>query len=133
MARRLRKQMSLPETLLWDRIRRRAGGIKFRRQHPVAGYILDFYCASVKLAVEIDGEWHNRGDRPVRDVRRDAALANRGITVHRIAATDVLRDVDAVDAAADSILRAALPLHHRATPGGPPPHAMHGEDFPEAI
>jgi very-short-patch-repair endonuclease len=127
MARRLRKDMSLPEVLLWERLRRRQGGIKFRRQHPIAGYVADFYCADAKLVIEIDGEAHNRGNRPGRDTKRDAALAERGLRVLHVAAADVLSDVDAMAAA---IAAAAKPLHRPS--GGPPPHAKHGEDFPGA-
>ena len=123
-ARSLRKDMSLPEVLLWQRLRRRAGGLKFRRQHPVAGFVADFYCPDAKLIVEIDGEAHNRGDRPARDMTRDGALAGLRLRVLHISAGDVLADVDA---AAAAIAAAALPLHRPA--GGPPPHAMHGEDF----
>ena len=50
-ARALRKDMGLPEVLLWQRLRRRAGEVKFRRQHPVGGYILDFYCAEAIVAL----------------------------------------------------------------------------------
>jgi very-short-patch-repair endonuclease len=54
-------------------------------------YILDFYCAAAKLAVEIDGEGHGMGDRPQRDERRDAWLAERGVTTLRVPAVDVMR------------------------------------------
>jgi len=124
IARRLRKDMSLPEVLLWQRLRRRSGGAKFRRQHPVAGYVADFYCADAKLIIEIDGEGHNRGDRAEHDRHRDLALNALGLTVLHIPAAEVLADVDA---AAEAIVAAALPLHRPA--GGPPPHASHGEDF----
>jgi very-short-patch-repair endonuclease len=120
--------MSLPEVLLWQRLRRRASGAKFRRQHPVSGFVADFYCAGARLIVEIDGEAHNRGARPMRDMARDAVLAERGFTILRIAAAEVLADIDA---AADRITAAAMPLHRPA--GGPPPHAMHGEDFAGAL
>ncbi|MET0240327.1 MAG: endonuclease domain-containing protein [Sphingobium sp.] len=126
MARRLRRQMSLPEVLLWTRLRRPVAGPKFRRQHPVGPYIADFYCASARLIVEIDGEAHNRADRPERDARRDQWLSAAGYRILRMSACEVLADVDS---AADAIMSIALPLHHRAVPGGPPPHAMHGEDF----
>ncbi|NTS66208.1 DUF559 domain-containing protein [Sphingomonas sp. HHU CXW] len=116
--------MSLPEVLLWQRLRRRSAGVKFRRQHPFAGYVLDFYCPAFRLAVEVDGEAHDRGDRPLRDARRDAVLQANGLTILRIAAADVLRDPDAV---ADAVARTASPLHRPA--GGPPPHAWHGEDL----
>ena len=123
-ARRLRKTMSLPEVLLWQRLRRRPGGAKFRRQHPVAGYVADFYCAEAKLIVEIDGEAHSRGNRPDRDTRRDKILSDLGLTVLHVPAAQILADIDA---AAEAIVAAALPLHRPA--GGPPPHALHGEDL----
>ena len=49
-ARQLRRQMSLPEALLWRLLRRAPDGIAFRRQHPIGPYVLDFYCAARKLA-----------------------------------------------------------------------------------
>ena len=90
-ARALRRAMSLPEVLLWQRLRRRAGGMKFRRQHPFAGYVLDFYCPEAGLAIEIDGEAHSRGDRPARDRSRDARLAMLGLKVMRLPARGVAR------------------------------------------
>lgn len=95
-ARRLRKEMSLPEVLLWQALRKRPDGAKFRRQHPAGIYVLDFYCDEVRLAVEVDGEAHGRGDRPARDDARDAWLGTQGVTVMRVPAVDVLRDMDAV-------------------------------------
>lgn len=91
----LRSQMSLPEVLLWQALRSQ-GEVKFRRQHPVGPYVLDFYCAKSKLCVEIDGIGHDMGDRPARDVRRDSWLRDRGIEVIRIPATEVLADPQSV-------------------------------------
>ncbi|WP_068072835.1 endonuclease domain-containing protein [Novosphingobium lentum] len=91
-ARKLRRQMSLPEGLLWQQLRMRPAGLKFRNQHPVAGMVVDFYCASRQLVVEIDGISHDMGDNPVRDLRRDAFLQSLGYRVVRILAADVLRD-----------------------------------------
>ena len=125
-ARKLRKDMSLPEVLLWQRLRGNGNGLKFRRQHPVGPYVLDFYCARAKLAIEIDGEAHNRGDRPLRDEMRDAFLIDRGFKVLRIAAADILKDADI---AVEAIVAMASPLHHSPAASGPPPHAAHGEDF----
>ena len=101
-ARQLRQHMSLPEVMLWQILRKKPLGIKFRRQHPFGSYILDFYCASAKLAIEIDGQSHDMGDRPERDVRRDMFLRQRGIAVVRIAASDILDDVEDI---ADQIVR----------------------------
>lgn len=93
-ARELRQQMSLPERLLWVRLR--ASTVRIRRQHPVGPYVLDFYCASKKLAVEVDGFAHETGDRPQRDEARTVWLVTQGIRVPRIPAKDVLADPDGV-------------------------------------
>ena len=124
MARELRAEMSLPEVKLWQVLRSRPGGLRFRRQHPAGAYVLDFYCPLRLLAIEIDGEADNRGDRPERDKIRDAWLAARGVTVVRIPASAVLDDIDS---ALIHIVEVALrlpPLHQPAA--GPPPLA--GED-----
>jgi len=57
-ARKLRAEMSPPEVMVWVHLRERKDGLVFRRQHPVGRYVLDFYCARARLAVEIDGEHH---------------------------------------------------------------------------
>jgi ATP-dependent DNA helicase RecQ len=102
-ARALRSSMSAPEVLLWTHLRGRSlDGLKFRRQHPMGSYILDFYCPSAKLAIEIDGEGHLQGNQPEHDERRDAWLESQGVRVVRYAAQDVMRNVDEV---ADGILR----------------------------
>lgn len=90
LARAQRKAPSLPEGLLWRELRGRAGGIKFRRQHPVGRYVLDFYGAAAKCGFEIDGLAHALGTRPERDEARDAWLAEQGIRVVRIPAREVL-------------------------------------------
>jgi very-short-patch-repair endonuclease len=89
-ARSLRATMSLPEVLLWRELRRQTE-IKFRRQHPLGPYVLDFYCTAAKLCVEIDGIAHDRGARPERDAQRDEWLREQGIEVMRIPAADVLK------------------------------------------
>jgi very-short-patch-repair endonuclease len=92
-ARKLRREMSLPEVILWQPIRGgRLEGLQFRRQHPVGAYGLDFYCDAAKLAVEVDGAHHTLGDNPARDAERDAWLAARGIETLRIPAVYVLAD-----------------------------------------
>ena len=86
--------MSLPEGLLWRELKSKKAGFKFRRQHPVGAYVLDFYCADAKFGIEVDGEVHNMGDQPSHDTRRDAWLEAHGIDVLRIAASEVLRDAN---------------------------------------
>ena len=91
-ARRLRRTPTLPEGLLWRELRRQAGGVKIRRQHPVGAYVIDFYCAKAKLGIEIDGMAHDMGDMPARDERRAAFLSEQGITLLRLPAREVLAD-----------------------------------------
>jgi very-short-patch-repair endonuclease len=97
--------MSVPEARLWKRLRwREPGKPIFRRQHPIGPYVLDFFCASANLAVEIDGMSHDMGDRPRRDERRDAWLERHGVTVMRIPARELMQSVDET---ADAIVRLA--------------------------
>ena len=127
-SRRLRREMSLPEVILWQALRRQKTGIKFRRQHPTGRYCLDFFCNDARLAIEVDGEAHSRGDRPERDAARDAWLLAAGIATMRIPAEEILKDADAVLCGILAEARARLPLHHPAAPGGPPPRDKLGED-----
>jgi very-short-patch-repair endonuclease len=94
-ARKLRREMSLPEVLLWQQLKARPHGLKFRKQHPVDPYIVDFYCAEKRLVVEVDGIAHDMGENPARDEQRNALLAERKLEVLRIAAKDILKDVTA--------------------------------------
>jgi very-short-patch-repair endonuclease len=85
--------MTLPEVVLWQALRKgQLAGLRFRRQHPIGPYILDFYCPTARLAVEVDGAAHDTAERARHDERREALLAAHGITVMRVAAADVLRD-----------------------------------------
>ncbi len=120
-ARRLRRAMLLPEVLLWQELRKRPGNFKFRRQHPQPPYTLDFACLECRLAIEVDGEAHNRADMPIRDMRRDRILADRGFRTLRIPAAVILQDLDAALVAIITACREAGPLHRPAD--GPPPRA----------
>ena len=96
-AKALRQDISLPEVLLWVQIRKRLQGhLRFRRQHPVGPYILDFYCPELTLAVEVDGQVHDTGDHPQRDRSRDLWLRGQGIKTLHIPATEVLNNMDGV-------------------------------------
>jgi very-short-patch-repair endonuclease len=126
-ARTLRREMSLPEVLLWQQLRRRQSGFKWRKQHPAGPYDLDFYCDAATLCVEIDGEAHDRAGRPERDARRDAWLADHGILTVRIPASEVLNNLEGTLAFIAAHARKRAPLHHPSD--GPPPPAALGEDF----
>ena len=97
----------------------RPDGLKFRRQQAAGPYALDFYCHEVALAVEIDGESHNRGDQPEFDARRDEYLRRNGQRVLRIPAVEVLSDLDAVVRHIVEFARRESPLHQPSA--GPPP------------
>ncbi|HVF93278.1 MAG TPA: endonuclease domain-containing protein [Sphingomonas sp.] len=127
-ARRLRRELLPPEIALWSALRTRPGDLKFRRQHPAGRYSLDFYCAAARLAIEVDGEVHGRGDHPERDAARDGLLLAHGVETLRIPAVEVLCDLDGVIRGIVAAALARLPLHHPAAPGGPPPQAELGED-----
>ena len=93
----MREMLTPPELALWMRLRvRRRGQPAFRRQHPFGPYVLDFYCAKARLAIEVDGQSHDLGDRPARDEARDAYLAKQDVRVVRYRAADVMRDPDGV-------------------------------------
>jgi adenine-specific DNA-methyltransferase len=94
-AREMRKRMPTAEQLLWYLIRnRRIAGAKFRRQHPVGRYILDFYCVEKKLAVELDGGQHS--EQQNYDQQRDAYLEQQGIEVLRFWNNQMLLETEVV-------------------------------------
>jgi very-short-patch-repair endonuclease len=85
------------ETKLWRLLRsRQLADFKFRRQHPVGRYILDFYCHTARVGIELDGGQHDLEEQGRYDVVRDKALAGKGIRVLRFWDTDVLRNTRGV-------------------------------------
>ncbi len=93
-AREQRREPTWSENELWQHLRRKALGVRFRRQHPIGDYVLDFYCAKARLAIEIDGPLHEaqRG----YDRVRDEWLATRGIRVLRVTDGEVKTDLESV-------------------------------------
>lgn len=93
-ARELRASMSLPEVMLWKELRKRPGGFKFRRQHPASHYILDFYCTSARLAIEVDGWGHENAGARKKDEARSAYLRSQRIATLRVPAKVVLEEIE---------------------------------------
>lgn len=92
-ARALRRRLTPPEARLWTVLRgSKHMGLRFRRQHPVGPFVLDFYCPAASLAVEVDGLSHDH--RIEADARRDRWLVGQGITVLRVTAEDVRVNLD---------------------------------------
>jgi len=94
-ARELRQRMTPAETALWARLRKRQlAGLKFRRQHPIERFIVDFYCPSARLIVEVDGKIHDYQKR--QDAARDAFLTQRGYRILRFRNESVLQNIEKV-------------------------------------
>ena len=122
-ARKLRRGMTPPERILWGVLRGRPNGFRFRRQHPVDHYILEFYCHRALLAIEIDGFGHQLGNNPERDEARDRWLATQGIATLRIDAMDVRNNLEGVLAHIFDRCAQRTPPPASA---GPPPHEFMG-------
>ena len=132
-ARTLRRQMTLPEVVLWQALRQgNLAGLRFRRQHPIGPYILDFYCAAARLAVEVDGMAHDAAAGTQHDERRDAWLAERGVKVLRVVAADVLRD-ESFEGVLIAIQQAAVAGAPSASLRSPPPPQCGGGSRLRAI
>jgi len=96
-ARNLRNKQTDAENLLWLMLRdRRLAGFKFRRQHPVGRYIIDFYCHEAKLAIELDGGGHNEDQTKEYDQLRSTDLSGAGIHIERFWNNDVLNNLESV-------------------------------------
>ena len=106
-ARELRSSLTDAEKLLWQLLRnRRFCGYKFRRQHPVNSFILDFYCHDEKLAVDLDGGGHCSDEQIAYDAERTKELEGAGIRVLRFWNNDVLKNTETI---LESILAALSP------------------------
>jgi very-short-patch-repair endonuclease len=93
-SRRLREEMTIPEGRLWQALRgEQIRGMRFRRQHAIDRFVLDFYCPAHKLAVEVDGAVHDGEDQAAYDEARTEALNRRGIRVIRVRNDDVQHDI----------------------------------------
>jgi len=96
-AKELRKNMTEPEKLLWEKIRnRKLGGLKFRRQHPISMFIADFYCHEIKLVLELDGKIHDSEDNREYDEGRTAELGYLGVRVIRFTNEEIINSIDKV-------------------------------------
>nr|WP_255940548.1 endonuclease domain-containing protein [Vibrio campbellii] len=88
--------MPKPEEVLWQKIRRKQLGVKFRRQHGIGRYIVDFYCAELSLVIEIDGDSHFSTEGKEKDTKRDAFIEALGIKVLRFTNEEVMKQTESV-------------------------------------
>lgn len=95
-ARQLRKEDTSAEKLLWKKLRGNKLGVKWRRQHPIDMYILDFYCPKAKLCIELDGSVHTSKENREYDKMRNLYLKNKNIKTLRFWNSEVEKDLDGV-------------------------------------
>jgi UDP-N-acetylmuramoylalanine-D-glutamate ligase/very-short-patch-repair endonuclease len=97
MARDLRKRTTPAEQMLWELLRnRRLGNLKFRRQHPIGGFVADFYCAEAMLIIELDGSVHQEASQQERDKIRQQILQSYGIACLRFTNAEVFSHTEQV-------------------------------------
>ena len=111
-ARALRTNMPDAEQVLWQRIRRKQRqGVQFYRQKPLSTFIVDFYCPTAKLAIELDGSQHFAEEHQTKDQKRDAALTELGLRILRFDNRQVLLETDAVLVVIDEIVKGRVRTH----------------------
>ncbi|MBL0113299.1 MAG: endonuclease domain-containing protein [Saprospiraceae bacterium] len=88
----LRNNVTLTESILWEEVRNKKLGVKFRRQHPLGAYVVDFYCHELRLVIELDGEYHTSVHQQGVDQEKDLELLGSGCTVLRINDKEVLEN-----------------------------------------
>lgn len=114
-ARELRKNSTLSEVLLWKYLKqKRANGFDFDRQKVIGNYIVDFYCAKLKLVIEVDGDSHN--DKYIYDANRDKYLRSLGLTVLHIEDWDVKFRIDSVIYSIETMISNHYPADIIGTP-----------------
>ncbi len=93
---KLRRNLTEPEKKLWYVIRNKQLGIKFRRQHGISNFIVDFYCSELKLVLEIDGDSHYSPDNKQADLERDKYIVSLGLTVLRFSNLEIMQNLEGV-------------------------------------
>lgn len=107
-AKALRREMTPAEASLWEQLRRnQCGGLHFRRQQVIDGFIADFYCHAIGLVVEVDGGIHDQ--QAEYDAQRDSILSARGLTILRFTNEQIHSDLSTVLSAIQAIARSPLP------------------------
>lgn len=95
-AKALRNRVTESESLLWEHLKGKQLGLKFRRQHPIANFIADFYCHEIKLVIELDGSIHQLPEILANDIERQKQLESFGITVIRFTNKELQHNLNAV-------------------------------------
>jgi len=96
LAKKLRNNVTPTEMILWGRLKQYFPDIKFRRQHPVSIYVVDFYCHSEKLVIELDGSIHDNKEIKEKDEIRQKGLESLGIKVIRFTTEEIMNNLESV-------------------------------------
>ena len=114
-AKALRNRITESESLLWEQLKGKQLGMKFRRQHPISLYIADFYCHEIKLIIELDGEIHSKPEVLENDIERQKNLEELGITVIRFTNNQLYYNLNSV---LDKIKETILTKQYGSPPSG---------------
>jgi len=128
-ARQLRNDMTDSERKLWRELsKRQLGGNRFRRQHPLGLYIVDFVCLSRRFIVEVNGGQHAEPAQQAHDARRTEWLETQGYRVLRVSNTEVFDNLDGVaETIYQELIRRPLVARSRRQPRPPPPSRAKNE------
>ena len=97
LARQLRERMTTAELLIWNKLKNNQfSGYKFRRQHPIHKFIVDFCCHELKLILEIDGKYHDAEEQKKEDFKRSELLQFQGLKEIRFTNEEIINDIDSV-------------------------------------
>ncbi len=103
ISRLLRQRATPAESILWQELRnRRLNGLKFRRQYPVSGFILDFYCAEKNLGIELDGSIHDTQEE--YDKIREQLISESGIRILRFSNQEILENLEDVKTKIENLI-----------------------------
>jgi len=118
----LRNNMTEPEKRLWSILSNNQLGVKFRRQHGIGHYIVDFYCPAINLIIEVDGESHFLEDAQAYDKVRDAYMLGLGLTTIRYNNHDVMHHIEGICQTIQHVIES-----QKRTPSQPSPLEGEGD------
>ena len=95
-AKELRNNVTEAEMILWGYLKTKPSGYKFRRQHPLHNYIVDFFCYKLKLIIEVDGSIHNNEEVKKNDAGRQMIIESEGLNILRFTNDEVTKQLEIV-------------------------------------
>jgi very-short-patch-repair endonuclease len=117
LAKKLRKDMTFSEVLLWNELKQnKMHGYDFDRQRPIDEYIVDFYCKDLMLAIEVDGESHYSEEAYFKDIERQKRLESLGVSFIRFEDLEVKREIANVLRSIEQWIL-EWEMHNKPTPG----------------